>query len=155
MATSLTRVKGEVKAKTIFDLTFDACQKCSKSNFSSRVINIVLHSQELCEILLNSAQFIETVTSTVTSTGRLLLVSYFACKACILACEQALCLGKKIAFSLFPLPTSLDQRPVHRLHVWLTFILFRVIYCYLLSYLINLSFSYPSFFLTLYSYESN
>ena len=34
--TSLTRVKGEVKANTIFDLTFDACQKCSKSNFSSR-----------------------------------------------------------------------------------------------------------------------
>ena len=36
MATSLTRVKGEVKANTIFDLTFDSCQKCSKSNFSSR-----------------------------------------------------------------------------------------------------------------------
>ena len=44
----------------------------------------------------------------------------------LLACEQALCLGKKItrkgkgrgerAFSLFPLPSSpLDQRPVHRL----------------------------------------
>ena len=48
-----------------------------------------------------------------------------------LACEQALCLGKKVqgkgrargggeggerAFSLFPLPSSpLDQRPVHRL----------------------------------------
>ena len=38
MATSLTRVKGEVKANTIFDLTFDARQKCRKSNFSSRVI---------------------------------------------------------------------------------------------------------------------
>ena len=37
MATSLTRVKGEVKSNTIFDLIFDACQKCSKSNFSSRV----------------------------------------------------------------------------------------------------------------------
>ena len=36
MATSLTRVKGEVKANTIFDLTFDARQKCRKSNFSSR-----------------------------------------------------------------------------------------------------------------------
>ena len=36
MATSLTRVKGDVKANTIFDLTFDACQKCRKSNFSSR-----------------------------------------------------------------------------------------------------------------------
>ena len=35
LATSLTRVKGEVKANSIFDLTFDACQKCSKSNFSS------------------------------------------------------------------------------------------------------------------------
>ena len=43
-----------------------------------------------------------------------------------IACEQALCLGKKMArkvkgkggreaFSLFPLPTPLDQRPVHRL----------------------------------------
>ena len=43
-----------------------------------------------------------------------------------IVCEQALCLGKKIArkgkgrgeraFSLFPLPNSpLDQRPVHRL----------------------------------------
>ena len=36
MATSLTHVKGDVKANTIFDLTFDACQKCRKSNFSSR-----------------------------------------------------------------------------------------------------------------------
>ena len=34
--TDLPNVKGEVKANTIFDLTFDACQKCSKSNFSSR-----------------------------------------------------------------------------------------------------------------------
>ena len=42
MATSLTRVKGEVKANTIFDLTFDACQKCSKPNFSSRVIIIII-----------------------------------------------------------------------------------------------------------------
>ena len=33
LATSFTRVKGEVKANTIFDLTFDACQKCTKSNF--------------------------------------------------------------------------------------------------------------------------
>ena len=46
----------------------------------------------------------------------------------LIACEQSLCLGKKIArkgkgreggrepFSLFPLPNSpLDQRPVHRL----------------------------------------
>ena len=46
----------------------------------------------------------------------------------ILACEQALCLGKnskeregkggkggREAFSLFPLPTPLNQRPVHRL----------------------------------------
>ena len=38
MATSLTRVKGDVKANTIFDLTFDARQKCRKSNFSSRAL---------------------------------------------------------------------------------------------------------------------
>ena len=38
LATSLTRVKGEVKANAIFVLTFDACQKCSKSNFSSPVV---------------------------------------------------------------------------------------------------------------------
>ena len=37
LATSSTRVKGKVKANTIFDVTFDACQKCSKYNFSSRV----------------------------------------------------------------------------------------------------------------------
>ena len=30
------RVKGEVKANTIYDVTFDGRQKCSKSNFSSR-----------------------------------------------------------------------------------------------------------------------
>ena len=35
MPVSLTHVKGDVKADTIFDLTFDARQNCSKSNFSS------------------------------------------------------------------------------------------------------------------------
>ena len=32
------RVKGDVKANTMFGLTFDARQKCSKSSFSSRKI---------------------------------------------------------------------------------------------------------------------
>ena len=52
----------------------------------------------------------------------LILVSF---SELVLACKQALCLGKKIArkgkgkggVSLFPLPSSpLDQRPVHRLN---------------------------------------
>ena len=34
LLTPLTSFKAEVKANTIFALTFDACQKCGKSNFS-------------------------------------------------------------------------------------------------------------------------
>ena len=65
MATSLTRVKGDVKANTIFDLTFDACQKCRKSNFSSRVKHggvlfaIIIYLQDVCPnafVVMNDIQ---------------------------------------------------------------------------------------------------
>ena len=45
-------------------------------------INIVLHTKGLRQN--NPVEFIVTYTPTVTSTGPLLLVFHFACKACIL-----------------------------------------------------------------------
>ena len=53
--------------------------------------------------------------------GKLAGLTVFQSSFFLLACEQALCLGKKIARkgkgngALFPLPSfPLDQRPVHR-----------------------------------------
>ena len=94
----------------------------SLSHLAPNTLTPVSHATAKSPLQLHNRS---AILSQFTSAALKVLIHDVTTKSSI-ACEQALCLGKKIsrkgkgrgerAFSLFPLPNSpLDQRPVHRL----------------------------------------